>query len=123
MYLDHSDSYKRRRSADYSGMTSPVCSKRQQSPYHSDFSNSSWAEMETLIIGNVQIYPPTLATKQMFILRYLTPMGEYQEVRAISSWYLFSDVVVLLLFLCPSTLEAYVYDVVSMEKTLFRTTV
>lgn len=61
-------------------MTSPICNKRH-SPYHSDFSNSSWAEMETLIIGNVQIYPPTLATKQMFILKYLTPMGEYQEVR------------------------------------------
>lgn len=45
----------------------------------SDCSNSSWAEMETFVIGNVQMYPPTLATKQMFILRYLTPMGEYQE--------------------------------------------
>lgn len=61
-------------------MTSPIYNKRP-SPYHSDFSNSSWAEMETLIIGNVQIFPPTLATKQMFILKYLTPMGEYQEVR------------------------------------------
>lgn len=46
----------------------------------SDCSNSSWAEMETFVIGNVQMYPPTLVTKQMFILRYLTPMGEYQEV-------------------------------------------
>lgn len=30
--------------------------------------------------GNIQIHPPTDATKQMLILRYLTPMGEYQEV-------------------------------------------
>lgn len=42
-------------------------------------SNSSWAEMESYVIGNIQMYPPTLATRQMLILRYLTPMGEYQE--------------------------------------------
>ncbi|XP_077295006.1 lisH and WD40 domain-containing protein mahjong [Arctopsyche grandis] len=42
-------------------------------------SNSSWAEMESYVIGNIQIYPPTDATRQMLILRYLTPMGEYQE--------------------------------------------
>ncbi|KAF7988328.1 hypothetical protein HCN44_000901 [Aphidius gifuensis] len=42
-------------------------------------SNSSWAELETYVIGSVQIYPPTLATRQMLILRYLAPMGEYQE--------------------------------------------
>lgn len=42
-------------------------------------SNSSWAEMESYVIGSVQMYPPTLATRQMLILRYLTPMGEYQE--------------------------------------------
>ncbi|XP_075989036.1 lisH and WD40 domain-containing protein mahjong [Anticarsia gemmatalis] len=46
---------------------------------HETSSNSSWAEMETHIIGNIQIHPPTDATKQMLILRYLTPMGEYQE--------------------------------------------
>lgn len=77
---DSTDSLKRRRSVDYNGITSPVLSKRP-SPYHSDFSNSSWVEMETLIVPFVQIYPPTLATKQMFILRYLTLMGEYQEVK------------------------------------------
>ncbi|XP_034942278.1 protein mahjong isoform X3 [Chelonus insularis] len=42
-------------------------------------SNSSWAELESYVIGNIQIHPPTLATRQMLILRYLTPMGEYQE--------------------------------------------
>jgi hypothetical protein len=36
--------------------------------------------MESYVIGNIQIYPPTLATRQVLILRYLTPMGEYQEV-------------------------------------------
>ncbi|CAH0756803.1 unnamed protein product [Diatraea saccharalis] len=48
-------------------------------PPHETSSNSSWAEMETYVIGNIQIHPPTDATKQMLILRYLTPMGEYQE--------------------------------------------
>lgn len=46
----------------------------------SDCSNSSWAEMETYVIGNIQMHPLTLCTKQLFILKYLTPMGEYQEV-------------------------------------------
>lgn len=32
-------------------------------------SNSSWAEMESHVIGNIQIYPPTLATQQVLILR------------------------------------------------------
>lgn len=32
-------------------------------------SNSSWAEMESYVIGNVQMHPPTLATRQMLILR------------------------------------------------------
>lgn len=45
----------------------------------SDCSNSSWAEMESYVIGHIQMYPPTLATQQIFILKYLTPMGEYQE--------------------------------------------
>lgn len=36
--------------------------------------------MENYVIGTVQMYPLTIATQQMFILRYLTPMGEYQEV-------------------------------------------
>ncbi|XP_045489571.1 protein mahjong isoform X2 [Pieris rapae] len=46
---------------------------------HETSSNSSWVEMETYVIGNIQIHPLTDATKQMLILRYLTPMGEYQE--------------------------------------------
>lgn len=46
----------------------------------SECSNSSWAEMESFVIANVSIHPLTLATRQMLTLRYLTPMGEYQEV-------------------------------------------
>ncbi|KAI4465923.1 vprbp protein-related [Holotrichia oblita] len=45
----------------------------------SETSNSSWAELESFMIGSIQIFPPTLATRQILILRYLTPMGEYQE--------------------------------------------
>ncbi|XP_059475343.1 protein mahjong [Neocloeon triangulifer] len=42
-------------------------------------SNSSWAEMETFVIGSFQMHPPNLVTKQILILRYLTPVGEYME--------------------------------------------
>ncbi|OXU21314.1 hypothetical protein TSAR_001940 [Trichomalopsis sarcophagae] len=63
--------------------SSPVWSKMTSNKTPSTLvegnSNSSWAEMESHVIGNIQIYPPTLATRQMLILRYLTPMGEYQE--------------------------------------------
>ncbi|KAK9743853.1 hypothetical protein QE152_g8253 [Popillia japonica] len=45
----------------------------------SETSNSSWAELESFMIGSIQIFPPTLATRQILILRYLTPTGEYQE--------------------------------------------
>lgn len=43
-------------------------------------SNSSWAEIEPLMIGSVQLYPLTNEMKQRFILQYLTPMGDYQEL-------------------------------------------
>lgn len=45
----------------------------------SETSNSSWAELENYLKGSIQMYPPNLATKQIVILRYLQPMGEYQE--------------------------------------------
>lgn len=32
-------------------------------------SNSSWAELESYVIGSVQIFPPTHSTRQMLILR------------------------------------------------------
>lgn len=50
----------------------------------SECSNSSWAEMESYVIASSSIYPLTLAAKQVLILRYLTPMGEYQEVNQTS---------------------------------------
>ena len=52
------------------------------SPAHlnGDWSNSSWAEMEAQMIGHFPIHPLTLKTKQSFIFRLLTPLGEYQEV-------------------------------------------
>ncbi|XP_046446583.1 DDB1- and CUL4-associated factor 1-like isoform X1 [Daphnia pulex] len=45
-----------------------------------DSSNSSWAEMESYVIGTYQMHPLTDSTRQILILRYLTPMGEYQEL-------------------------------------------
>merc|ERR1719391_1057742 len=52
------------------------------SPAHhngGDWSNSSWAEMESQMIGHFPIHPLTLKAKQSFIFRLLTPLGEYQE--------------------------------------------
>ncbi|XP_049883163.1 protein mahjong isoform X2 [Pectinophora gossypiella] len=69
-------------SPEHWGMMSPPPRPPPATPVpatHETSSNSSWAEMETYVIGNIQIHPPTDATKQMLILRYLTPMGEYQE--------------------------------------------
>ena len=48
-------------------------------PNGSDWSNSSWAEMESQLIGHFPIYPLTTSAKQVFVLRYLQPLGEYQE--------------------------------------------
>ncbi|XP_060518172.1 protein mahjong-like isoform X1 [Cylas formicarius] len=62
----------------------------------SETSNSSWAELESFMIGTVQIFPPTIATRQILILRYLTPIGEYQEFLS----HAFHDNTALDLILC-----------------------
>ncbi|KAG5893684.1 hypothetical protein JTB14_021980 [Gonioctena quinquepunctata] len=54
-------------------------SPQKGSGIFSETSNSSWAELESFMIGTVQIFPPTVATRQILILRYLTAMGDYQE--------------------------------------------
>lgn len=46
---------------------------------NSDCSNSSWAEMSGYIMGTYQMYPINKDAQQMFILKYLRPVGEYQE--------------------------------------------
>jgi DDB1- and CUL4-associated factor 1 len=45
------------------------------------FANESNASTQdrSYVRNIIPIYPPTMATSQMLILRYLTPMGEYQE--------------------------------------------
>ncbi|CAG0901342.1 unnamed protein product, partial [Cyprideis torosa] len=42
-------------------------------------SNSSWAEMEAQVVGSIPLHPLGLDGKQGLILRYLAPLGEYQE--------------------------------------------
>lgn len=59
----------------YFGMMSP----QKVNAIFAETSNSSWAELETFMIGTVQIFPPNVATRQILILRYLTAMGDYQE--------------------------------------------
>ena len=58
----------------------PSPSYNTSSVSNSDWSNSSWAEMETVMIGHFPIYPLTLSAQKVFILRYLQPLAEYQEV-------------------------------------------
>ncbi|XP_039626969.1 DDB1- and CUL4-associated factor 1-like [Polypterus senegalus] len=49
-----------------------------------ELSNSSWSEMSPWVIGtNYHLYPLTPAIEQRFILQYLTPLGEYQELLAV----------------------------------------
>jgi HIV-1 Vpr-binding protein len=54
------------------------------SPRADECSNSSWVEMQPLLIGTYTMYPvgpkQLLEVQQLFILRYLTPMGEYQDL-------------------------------------------
>ncbi|XP_071500880.1 DDB1- and CUL4-associated factor 1-like [Diadema antillarum] len=45
-----------------------------------ELSNSSWAEMSQYIIGSHCMWPLTPIMQQRFILQYLTPLGEYQEL-------------------------------------------
>ncbi|XP_066157890.1 protein mahjong isoform X2 [Euwallacea fornicatus] len=58
---------------------SPASSPHRNCQVFSETSNSNWAELETFMIGSIQMFPPTIATRQILILRYLTPIGEYQE--------------------------------------------
>lgn len=63
-----------------SDSTFPVSRKSPSGPSLNDCSNSSWAELEPLMIGSHQVYPLTAGMQQRLILQYLTPLGEYQEL-------------------------------------------
>ncbi|XP_045592947.1 DDB1- and CUL4-associated factor 1 isoform X3 [Procambarus clarkii] len=59
---------------------SPKASRDVGDPLlNSDCSNSSWAELSSYIVGTYQMYPMTRDTQQIFVLKYLRPIGEYQE--------------------------------------------
>ncbi len=45
-----------------------------------DCSNSSWADLEPFIIGHFRMHPLNADMKQRLIVKYLTPMAEYQDV-------------------------------------------
>lgn len=69
-------------SATFNIFGSPKASRENFDPVlNSDCSNSSWAEMSSYIVGTYQMFPMTRDTQQIFILKYLRPIGEYQEVR------------------------------------------
>lgn len=58
----------------------PVPKRRRISSPERSESNSSWAELEPLIVGSFRLHPLTKEMQQRFILQYLTPMGDYQEL-------------------------------------------
>lgn len=57
----------------------PATKRRRISSPLNDCSNSSWAEMETYVIGSSKVYPLTNEISQRFIFQYLSSMGGYQE--------------------------------------------
>ncbi|XP_054716425.1 LOW QUALITY PROTEIN: DDB1- and CUL4-associated factor 1-like [Uloborus diversus] len=63
---------ERKSSVKMSPVSPPIC--------HTEGSNSSWIELESYVIGSHQVYPLTLAAQQRYVLQYLTPMGEYQDL-------------------------------------------
>lgn len=70
-----SNGHERRFSSDFEAAET----SRGSMPELSELSNSSWAEMESQLIGHFPIFPLTLSAQQVFILRYLQPLAEYQD--------------------------------------------
>ncbi|XP_017482775.1 PREDICTED: protein VPRBP-like [Rhagoletis zephyria] len=54
--------------------------RRRISSPSNECSNSSWAEMEPLMIGSAKIFPLTNEISQRFIYQYLTSLGVYQDM-------------------------------------------
>ncbi|GFN76202.1 transcription elongation factor spt6 [Plakobranchus ocellatus] len=48
--------------------------------FDAEHSNSSWAELQPLVIGSYSLHPLTNSMKQRLILQYLTPLGDYHEL-------------------------------------------
>lgn len=66
------------RKASSSGRRST--SSKSTSPFEmSDFTKVSWQDNEPFVLGLWKVNPLSLATKEIFILKYLTSMAEYQE--------------------------------------------
>lgn len=57
----------------------PATKRRRISSPLNDCSNSSWAELESYVIGSSKVYPLTNEISQRFIYQYLSSIGSYQE--------------------------------------------
>ena len=71
------------------GLMSPprgqdTCPQQPRVPLSAENSNSSWAEMELDVIGHFDVFPLTSQASQIFILRLLTPLAEYQDFLALT---------------------------------------
>ena len=74
---------ERAKSPGFSTIGSPnphLSSFVPSSSLNSEWSNSSWTEVESQVIGQFKIHPLSNQTKANFIFRVLTPMAEYQDV-------------------------------------------
>ena len=72
-------------------------------------SSSSWAEMELNVIGHFEIYPVSLQASQIFILRLLTPLAEYQDFLSLPQGSRILQVILLVLLL-PAMLYSLVFS-------------
>ncbi len=70
-------------------------------------SNSSWAEMEPQIIGHFPIHPLSRQARQIFALKLLTPLAEYQEVRSTRSTGLFVPYDVPTIEMCTMSVMSF----------------
>ena len=57
--------------------TAPAAALRESAD---EGSSVAWAEQQPYIIGTYKMFPLDCSMQQRLILRYLTPMGEYQEL-------------------------------------------
>ena len=80
MSTDHDEATAFKPSSSASSGWQSMPSPSYNSVSNGEWSNSSWAEMESVMIGHFPIHPLTLSAQKVFILRYLQPLAEYQEV-------------------------------------------
>lgn len=71
---------KAKQKLNLSSSSSSVLQEEEEEPA----SSTSWSEMSSMVIGcDYRLSPLSPAMEQRLILQYLTPLGDYQEVRSL----------------------------------------